>query len=352
MNEKCMFSIMPFCFIVTCLFYSCNRADNIKVISQEGILISSRLSMGCPYDSYKDGIYRKYTVIDSVSNKVLAEFIETDTFHNNLRNITSGCYTKEGFERLYKNISNSISDPYLEWYSNRCLYCFSGGNKDLTNFLLTHQTFFKDQLVERLRYDEYSNFNDSIVTVLENSIYSPREYARLCKVDTFVSKYKKYKPPYRKDSIFPINILDIKTNNLIYFNKSYFFMYQQSYKAFQQAKLNRHKEGYFYKIRNYGFDFRNWHYKRDLTLLFNKIILTEQTILKNHLGQWGYNQRVLNPMVYAQRDIGPSGELIYTSNLEDLLSAPITEEIIIQAHKESERIRRQRKEWTYSGNAF
>jgi hypothetical protein len=338
-------------FCLSVLFYSCNRADNIKVIIQEGTPISKERLNGCDRTYYKDGIYQKYMVIDSVSKKVLAEFIEADTFYNNLENVTSGCYAHVEYERLYKNLSNSISNPHIEWYLDRCLYCFRGSsNKDLTNFLLTHQASYKDQLVDRLRYDDYSDFkmvNDSILAALENSIYSPREYAKLCKVDTFVSKYyKKYKPtylPYRKDSIFPINILDIKTSNRIYFYKPYFYMYQQSYEAFQKVKLNRHKEGYFYKILNYGFNYNEFHILTQ-TLFANEILLTEQTILKDHLDQWVYNQRVLNPMVYAQRDISSSGYPIYTADLEALLSLPMTEEAIIRAHEESEKIRRQRKE--------
>jgi hypothetical protein len=350
MNVKCILLKMFLFFIVTCLLYSCNRADNIKVITQEGVITSRDMVNHCTYNFYKDGIYRKYTVIDSLSNKVLAEFVEADTFYNNLENVTSGCYAHVEYERLYKNLSNSISDPYLEWYLNRCLYCFRGSsNKDLTNFLLTHQASYKDQLVDRLRYDEYyDTVNDSILAVLENSIYSPREYAKLYKVDTFVSMYcKKYKPTslsyrYRKDSIFPINILDIKTSNRIYFYKPYFFIYQQSYEAFQQVKANRHKEGYFYKISEVnGFD--NSHLY-DYTLLFHNAIFKEQTILKNNLGQWGYNQRVLNPMIYTQRTDITSGYPIYTADLEALLSLPMTEEAIIRAHEESEKIRRQRKD--------
>ena len=338
-----------FCFFAACLLYSCNRADNIKVITQNGIPISTKMINSFEYTYYKDGIHQKYTVIDSLSNKVLAEFIETDTFHNNYEGVVNGHYVEKNHKRLFKSLSYSISDLYMGWYLNRCPNCFRGSsNKDLTNFLLNHQTSYNDRLVKWLRYDEYSEFkmvNDSILAVLENSIYSPREYSRLCKVDTFISMYcKKYKHPYRKDSIFPINILDIKTSNDIYFYKPYFFIYQQSYEAFQKVKLNRHKEGFFYKILNYGFNYIDWHYRRDRTLLSNKIILTEQTILKNHLDQWVYNQKVLNPMVYAQRDIGSSGEVVYTSNLEGLLSVPITEETIIRVHEESEKIKRQRKE--------
>ena len=50
-------------------------------------------------------------------------------------------------------------------------------------------------------------------------------------------------------------------------------------------------------------------------------------------------------MFYAQGgDNSSSGYPIYTTNLEGLLSAPITEETIIRAHEESEKIRRQRKD--------
>jgi hypothetical protein len=226
----------------------------------------------------------------------------------------------------------------MAWYLNKGSF---SRNEALTNFLLNHKPSYKEHLVNSLRDDEYSDFkivNDSILTVLDNSIYSPLEYAKLCKLDTFVSThYKKYRPTYpSKDSIFRISIWDIKKDKSIYFYKPYFYIYQQSYEAFQQAKQNRYKEGYFYKII---FNNVNIH-----TTLFNNNIITEQKIFKNNLDQWVYNQKVLNPMAYAHSDISSSKYIIYISNLDGLLSAPITEETIIRAHEESEKIRRQRKE--------
>jgi hypothetical protein len=49
MNIKHIKLKIIFRFFSTCLFYSCNRADNIKVITQEGIPISTERIKGCEH---------------------------------------------------------------------------------------------------------------------------------------------------------------------------------------------------------------------------------------------------------------------------------------------------------------